>query len=155
MKTVSGKKYMYEFSTDTILFILQGSCVGFREVLHTYNEVTPTIKLSRPTNFAPLIRKAIEIVIATKKVSCTKNLPVHVYQIQCTTLLRDVLNSRHVFRQFRQKVETSRIITDLQYVRWLAQLVSRRFEQRSISVSTILVVTRASLKIGLSFQKIQ
>ncbi|XP_045181021.2 copine family protein 1-like isoform X2 [Mercenaria mercenaria] len=44
-----------------------GSCVGFREVLQTYNKITPTIKLYRPTNFAPLIRKAIDIVRCTKK----------------------------------------------------------------------------------------
>lgn len=35
---------------------------GFRAVLETYNRVTPTVKLHRPTNFAPLIMKAIEIV---------------------------------------------------------------------------------------------
>ncbi|XP_052762410.1 uncharacterized protein LOC128205047 isoform X2 [Mya arenaria] len=44
-----------------------GSCVGFRDVLATYNRVTPTVKLYRPTNFAPLIYKAINIVRATKK----------------------------------------------------------------------------------------
>jgi len=49
----------------------QGSCAGFREVLKVYNEVTPHIKLNRPTNFAPLIRKSIEIVKATEKVSQT------------------------------------------------------------------------------------
>ncbi|XP_060578419.1 copine family protein 1-like isoform X2 [Ruditapes philippinarum] len=44
-----------------------GSCVGFREVLQTYNRITPDIKLFRPTNFAPLIRKAINIVKQSKK----------------------------------------------------------------------------------------
>ncbi|KAL4218557.1 hypothetical protein ACF0H5_023291 [Mactra antiquata] len=44
-----------------------GSCVGFKEVLDTYNRITPNIKLHRPTNFAPLIKKAIDIVSATGK----------------------------------------------------------------------------------------
>lgn len=35
---------------------------GFKSVLETYNRITPTVKLHRPTNFAPLIKKAIEIV---------------------------------------------------------------------------------------------
>jgi len=48
---------------------LQKDCVGFREVLETYNRITPSIKLHRPTNFAPIIYKAIQIVQQTKKVS--------------------------------------------------------------------------------------
>ncbi|XP_053383193.1 copine family protein 2-like [Mercenaria mercenaria] len=42
-------------------------CVGFREVLDTYNRVTPSVSLHRPTNFAPLIHKAIQIVQQTRK----------------------------------------------------------------------------------------
>ncbi|WAR17080.1 CPNA2-like protein [Mya arenaria] len=37
------------------------------EVLDAYNRITPSVKLHRPTNFAPLIYKAISIVQATKK----------------------------------------------------------------------------------------
>jgi len=37
-------------------------CYGFQEALQRYTEITPAIQLSGPTSFAPLIRKAIEIV---------------------------------------------------------------------------------------------
>eukprot|EP00286_Rhodomonas_abbreviata_P019728 CAMPEP_0181309400 /NCGR_PEP_ID=MMETSP1101-20121128/11992_1 /TAXON_ID=46948 /ORGANISM="Rhodomonas abbreviata, Strain Caron Lab Isolate" /LENGTH=275 /DNA_ID=CAMNT_0023415879 /DNA_START=93 /DNA_END=920 /DNA_ORIENTATION=- len=41
-------------------------CHTFQEVLSRYNEITPGIILAGPTNFGPLIRKAIEIVKAEK-----------------------------------------------------------------------------------------
>lgn len=37
------------------------SCNGFQGVLKRYNEITPTIKLSGPTNFAPIINRAIKV----------------------------------------------------------------------------------------------
>lgn len=38
------------------------ACDGFYEVLEVYKATTPTIKLGGPTNFAPLINEAVEIV---------------------------------------------------------------------------------------------
>ncbi|KAJ1358066.1 hypothetical protein KIN20_016373 [Parelaphostrongylus tenuis] len=38
-----------------------GHCTTLDEVLKVYNEVTPTVDLSGPTNFAPLIYQAMEI----------------------------------------------------------------------------------------------
>lgn len=45
----------------------EGECDGFSDVLEAYNKVTPDIQLGGPTNFAPLIKKAIDIVNTTKK----------------------------------------------------------------------------------------
>jgi len=50
-------------TSDTSIFPLcsDGYCMSFDEVLQLYNELTPKIILSGPTNFAPLIYQAIEI----------------------------------------------------------------------------------------------
>lgn len=47
-------------------FRAEGYCRGFHDVLDAYNQITPNVKLSGPTNFAPLIYQAIDIVKKTK-----------------------------------------------------------------------------------------
>lgn len=47
-------------------FYTDRSCHTFREVLTRYNELTPHIIMSGPTNFAPLIYQAIETVSETR-----------------------------------------------------------------------------------------
>lgn len=47
-------------------FYADRECNGFNEVLLRYTELVPVITLSGPTNFAPIIRKAIDIVRVKK-----------------------------------------------------------------------------------------
>ncbi|PVD36683.1 hypothetical protein C0Q70_03669 [Pomacea canaliculata] len=56
------------FTRDHSVFSLSnmGPCHGFQEVLRLYNEITPKVRLGGPTNFAPLIRQAIDIVKKNK-----------------------------------------------------------------------------------------
>lgn len=57
------------FTRDHSVFSLNnmGPCQGFQDVLRIYNEITPKVRLGGPTNFAPLIRKAIDIVQKNKE----------------------------------------------------------------------------------------
>jgi hypothetical protein len=45
---------------------VNGICHTFNDVIDKYNRMTPLIKLGGPTNFAPIIRKSIEIVTKEK-----------------------------------------------------------------------------------------
>ena len=53
-----------------VFYYLQGFCAGFQSVLKAYEGIAQRVRLSGPTNFAPLIRKAIDIVKNTRSVSC-------------------------------------------------------------------------------------
>ncbi|KAK7093450.1 copine family protein 1-like isoform X2 [Littorina saxatilis] len=52
------------YTRDHSVFSLSSMapCRGFQDVLKMYNEMTPKVRLGGPTNFAPLIRQAIDIV---------------------------------------------------------------------------------------------
>jgi E3 ubiquitin-protein ligase RGLG len=56
----TAPKGCFEFFDDK-------SCSGTDEVLSRYREIASKIKMAGPTNFAPVIRKAIEIVKKTRK----------------------------------------------------------------------------------------
>lgn len=45
----------------------EGYCCGYKDVLEAYSQIIPHIELSGPTNFAPLIHRAIHIACSTRK----------------------------------------------------------------------------------------
>ena len=50
-------------------FRQDGFCHGFEDVLDCYTRITPTVNLSGPTDFAPVINEAINVVKRTRSVS--------------------------------------------------------------------------------------
>lgn len=52
--------------TGVFPFLSEGYCAGFQTVLSAYDSIAQRVRLSGPTNFAPLIYKAIDIVRHTK-----------------------------------------------------------------------------------------
>ncbi|KAA6377568.1 MAG: putative E3 ubiquitin-protein ligase RGLG1 [Streblomastix strix] len=53
---------VYTKNNSVFPFYPDRECVGFQEVLARYVQITPRILMAGPTNFAPLINAAIEIV---------------------------------------------------------------------------------------------
>ena len=51
------------------LHLLQGDCYGIDGVLNAYMNVAQYVRMSGPTCFAPLIRRAIDIVKQSRDVS--------------------------------------------------------------------------------------
>ena len=47
----------------------QGNCCGYKDVLEAYKQIIPDIEFSGPTNFTPLIHRAMDIVHSTRKVA--------------------------------------------------------------------------------------
>ncbi|CAL1540042.1 unnamed protein product [Lymnaea stagnalis] len=68
------------YTKDHSVFPLktEGIPSGFKEVLEIYNQLTPKVRLGGPTNFAPLINQAIDIVKAT---GCTFSPQYHILVI--------------------------------------------------------------------------
>mmetsp|Transcript_19328 Transcript_19328/g.37603 ORF Transcript_19328/g.37603 Transcript_19328/m.37603 type:complete len:325 (+) Transcript_19328:710-1684(+) len=56
---------VYTGGKECFSFFPDRGCAGLPEVLERYNEIVSKIQMSGPTNFAPVIRKAIEIVKET------------------------------------------------------------------------------------------
>ena len=73
--TDNNNNYNYKqiIQIELYLQLVQGEFDGFGDVLDAYNDVTPKIGLGGPTNFAPLIREAIEIVKKRKQVNPLHN----------------------------------------------------------------------------------
>ena len=55
---------IYTKGTGCFPFFPDRACCGLDEVLTRYNQIVGGVELSGPTNFAPAIRKAVEIVRA-------------------------------------------------------------------------------------------
>ena len=51
------------------MFLLQGECYGIDGVLNAYMNVAQHVRMSGPTCFAPLIRRAVDIVKQSRDVS--------------------------------------------------------------------------------------
>ena len=64
---------------------------GIKEAIERYTQVVPTLTLSGPTSFVPLVRKAIEIVQQTKQ--------YHILVIICDGQVTDVNSNRKIIEE--------------------------------------------------------
>ncbi|XP_045182013.2 uncharacterized protein LOC123540792 isoform X2 [Mercenaria mercenaria] len=115
----------------------EGYCHGFREVLDTYNMVTPCVKLYRPTNFAPIIYKAINIVEETKKRELKR------WCLKASGLLVDVVSQASVgdgpwgvMREFDDKLP-DRLFDNFQFVEFNEVMASSMHPPAAFALSCL------------------
>ena len=63
------------------MYLLQGDCYGIDGVLNAYMNVAQHVRMSGPTCFAPLIRRAIDIVKQSRDVSTYTFLISYLHQV--------------------------------------------------------------------------
>ena len=77
----------------------EAPCQGVADVLQTYNTIVPAVNMSGPTNFAPIINKAIDIVKRTKG--------YHILLIICDGQVDNVKETTKAIVEAKKKMENA------------------------------------------------